>query len=60
MTKILKDKILSMTQVRQNFSQILNEVRNGQPITIHHHKHDDVTIISRNFILELLELLEEK
>jgi len=53
-----EDKILSATEARQQFFKLLEEVREGQPITIHQPKHDDVTMVPRAFILGMINEME--
>ena len=57
-TVSFKDKIMSATEVRQQFFRLLKEVREGQPVTIHQPKHDDVTMVPREFILGLINVME--
>ncbi len=53
------EKILSATEARQQFSRILKEVRSGQPVVIHQPKQTDVTIVARDYVVQLRKMLEE-
>ncbi len=55
----LEDKILSATEVRQQFFRLLQEVRQGCNIIIHQPRHEDVTIVPRAYVAGLLRMLEE-
>ncbi|HXF81488.1 MAG TPA: type II toxin-antitoxin system Phd/YefM family antitoxin [bacterium] len=55
----LEDKILSATEARQQFFRVLEEVRGGQTVTIHQPKREDVTLVPRAFLAQLLKEMEE-
>ncbi len=56
---VAEPKILSTTEVRQQFSKVLKEVRSGQPVVIHQPKQADVAIVARDYILYLRKTLED-
>lgn len=59
MTVTLEDKILSASEVRQQFFRLLDEVRSGKLLIIHQPKHADVTLVPRVFLTQLLSEMEE-
>lgn len=53
------ERILSATEARQQFSKVLKEARSGQPVVIHQPRQADVTIVARDYVLNLRKTLEE-
>jgi PHD/YefM family antitoxin component YafN of YafNO toxin-antitoxin module len=54
-----EEKILSVTEARQQFSSLLDEVRSGTPVVIHQPRHADVTMVPRTFVAHLIREVEK-
>ncbi len=56
---LLEDKIISVTDARQSFSQMLDEVREGHAVTIHHGNQVAVTLVRRDWLTDVLKVRDE-
>ena len=56
---VLEDKIVSATKARQSFSKVLDEVREGHPVTIHHGSQVAVTLVRRDWLTDILKVRDE-
>jgi len=54
-----QEKVLSPTEARSQFSRVLNEVRAGTAVIIHQSRHEDVTLVPRAFLVNLLQEMED-
>ena len=55
MPGLMEGRIVSATQVRSNFFQLLEEVREGNAIVIHQATRDgDVMMVPRNLLIKII------
>jgi hypothetical protein len=56
---MLEDEIMSVTDARHSFSKVLNLVREGHRVTIHHGSQVPVTLVRRDWLAEILKVRDE-
>jgi PHD/YefM family antitoxin component YafN of YafNO toxin-antitoxin module len=56
---MIADEIRHSSEVRDHWSQTLDEVESGTAVTVTRRDHDPVTIVSRQHYIELLRRVQE-
>lgn len=56
---LLEDTIISVSDARNDFAKMLNDVREGRPVTIHHGKDALVTLVRRDWLFDVLKVRDD-